>query len=75
MSTYKARLRALNRIVWIALFFALSVTFAWLEWRSEGRSTMGWFLATGLWSAACGIGFSGGEWWIRRSGVKNRRPE
>jgi hypothetical protein len=64
MKVDKAGLRVLNRVVWIVLFLAVSGTLAWLEWGSEAGSAMGWFLATSLWSALCGIGFTVSEWWI-----------
>jgi len=68
MNVDKAGLQVLNRVVWIGLFLAVSATFAWLEWRSGADSAMGWFLATSLWSALCGIGFTVSEWWVGNRG-------
>ncbi|MFQ5643624.1 MAG: hypothetical protein ACE5FQ_07985 [Thiogranum sp.] len=75
MRANKAGLRVLNRAVWIGLFLTVSATFAWLEWRSGASSAMGWFLATSLWSAVCGIGFTVSEWWVgnRGSGKTGRQ--
>ncbi len=75
MRANKARLSVFNRVVWIGLFLAVSAMFAWLEWRSEASSAMGWFLATSLWSALCGIGFTVSEWWVGNRGSKVGRQE
>jgi hypothetical protein len=62
------KLRTINRLAWIGAFFCVSSTLAWLEWRSDAASAMGWFLATGLWSAICGIGFTLSEWYLCNRG-------
>lgn len=64
MTARNGGLRVLNRMVWIGLFLAVSTVFAWAEWRSESGSAMGWFLATSLWSALCGIGYTVFDWWV-----------
>lgn len=64
MKVDKAGLLVFNRVVWSGLFLAVSATFAWLEWRSGASSAVGWFFATSLWSALCGIGFTVSEWWL-----------
>lgn len=51
-----------NRVVWSVIFFAGVVIFAWIQWGGDG-GLVGWFIETSLWSAACGIGYSVGEWY------------
>ncbi len=48
----------LNRTIWIVLFVLAVVIVSWLEWTDSSSNTMGWFLATGLLSAVCSIGYS-----------------
>ena len=58
----------INRIAWMLLFLSVSAALAWGEWRSNGGSGVGWFLAVSLWSAVCGIGYSVGDWLLRGRG-------
>ncbi len=58
-----------NRVVWMIIFMVVAVALAAMEWKDQGFSLMGWFLATGIWSAICGISYSICDWLIlARSG-------
>ncbi len=58
------RTKTINRIVWMMIFLVVSAIFAWSEWGNAPQSAVGWFLATSLWSAVCGIGYSVCDWWV-----------
>jgi hypothetical protein len=51
-------------MAWMAIFLLGTAIFAWLELRSDNGSAMVWFFLTGLWSAACGIGYTVHHWFI-----------
>ena len=61
-SEFKANV---NRLVWMALFVCVSAVFIWMEWRSEDLSVAAWFLAAGMWSAVCGVGYSVCDWFFQ----------
>ena len=61
-------IKTINRVFWMILFLAVVGALAWSEWRSDSISGMGWFLATSLWSAVCGIGYSVADWWVINRG-------
>lgn len=55
----------INRLVWMGIFLAVAGLIAWREYDAEWMPMMGWFLAAGVWSAACGIGYSVSDWIVR----------
>ncbi|MDH5191628.1 MAG: hypothetical protein OEW89_10325 [Gammaproteobacteria bacterium] len=57
-----------HRIIWMIVFFAGAILLLVTEWNDQSANAVGWFLATGIWSAICGIGFSVGEWFMHRIG-------
>ena len=57
-------IKTINRVLWMMLFLTVVGALAWSEWRSTSISGMGWFLATSLWSAVCGIGYSVADCWV-----------
>jgi len=58
----------INRLVWIIIFTTGAATLGvmeWLEPQPDHRlPLMGWFLAAGIWSAVCGIGYSVCDWFL-----------
>ena len=63
-------LHNLNRLIWMAIFFAGFVIFAFIEWRSAEPVPMRWFLLTSIWSAVSAFGFTAGKWWLLRGDEK-----
>lgn len=71
-----SRAVVVNRLLWMAVFLAVTAYFAWLEWGDTSNSSkMVWFMLTGLWSMVCGIGYTVMHWIIasRRVRTSNQR--
>ena len=59
----RIRIAIVVRIAWMAIFFLGAGASAWIEWTSEAPSAMAWFLISGVWSAACGVGYTLMHWY------------
>jgi hypothetical protein len=55
----------INRLVWMIIFFLVACALAIMEWQERELPLMGWFLAAGVWSAICGIGYSVCDWLLQ----------
>ncbi len=55
----------IKRIAWMIILFPVGVVLATMEWGAEQSSLMGCFLATGIWSAFWGCGYSLCDWVIQ----------
>jgi len=72
MASSDSHSQSLNRVIWMLIFLGGTALFAWLEFGSEEGLAMAWFLETSIWSAVCGIGFTGCHWLIERVESKRR---
>jgi hypothetical protein len=61
----EGRALTINRLVWMGIFIAVAAAIAWMEIQSDRLPMIGWFLAAGIWSAVCGIGYSVCDWIVR----------
>ena len=61
----------INRLVWTIIFFSAACVLAVMEWQERELPLMGWFLAAGLWSAICGIGYTVCDWLVQGSSTSN----
>lgn len=57
----------INRLVWMLIFITVAAALVILEWQDNRYPWMGWFLAAGMWSAICGIGYSVCDWILQRN--------
>jgi len=55
----------LNRILWMLIFIAGSIVFAYWDNSDLTNLNIGWFLSTSIWSAVVGIGYSITDWLLR----------
>ena len=60
----RERAQNINRLVWMAIFLLVAAYFAWMKLGGEPLTMVGWFIAAGVWSAICGIGYSICDWLI-----------